>query len=145
MPRHGEYQKHHYLDHDTDVVDESPPDQNTWYEVFHAQDVRLLWCWIRQKNDEAAAKDVEVRWTIDGNVYFASVSLADDTDSYVYRSWTPSAAGTSGLVVDTANRNAAWFVDKRGQDFKVEIRMTSLPGTNQRLRCYCVRETLEVT
>lgn len=138
-------EKFHYEDHDTDVVDESPPIQNTWYEVFHAYDVRLIWCVMVQGNDEVAAKDVELRWTIDGNVYFSADSIADSSWEYAYRDALPSAVGTAGLTVGATSVNAGKYVDKRGKDFKVEVRMTGVPGTNQRLRCYCVRETLELT
>lgn len=147
MPHHGEYEhvKEWLQDPDTDVVDETPPVQNTWYEVFDAEDVRLLWCVIRQDNDETAAKDIEVRWTIDGNVYLEQVGLNDATSMWVWRDHDPSVGGTGGLSSSTSIFNAAYYTDKRGLDFKVEVRITSVPGTNQRLRCWCVRETLEVT
>jgi len=147
MPHHGEYEhvKEWLQDHDTDVVNEVPPVQNTWYEVFDAEDVRLLWCHIFQTNDENAAKDIEVRWTIDGNVYFVAVALDDNTVNFIFRNRSPSSVGVAGLTATATESNAALNVDKRGLSFKVEIRMTSLPGTNQLLRCYCVRETLEVT
>ena len=133
------------MDHDTDVVDESPPVQNTWYEVFDAEDVRLIWCEIYQTNTENAAKDIEVRWTIDGTVYFISMSLPDITSWFVYRNWIPSTGGTAGLGALAELLNAAYYVDKRGLSFKVEVRMTSVPGTAQLLQCRCVRETLEET
>ena len=147
MPRHGEYQhvKEWLRDHDTDLLYEAPPVQNTWYEVFDAEDVRLLWCDIFQSNTEVAAKDIEVRWTIDGNVYFLSLSLADSTATYIYRGRSPSAGGTGGLASTGTEVNAVYHVDKRGLAFKVEVRMTSVPGTAQVLQCRCVRETLEVT
>ena len=147
MPHHGEYEhvKEWLRDHDTDEVLETPPVQNTWYEVFDAEDVRLIWCWIYQSNTENDAKDIEVRWTIDGNVYFVAVALDDATPNYIYRIWTPSGGGTAGLASTATEANAGHYVDKRGLDFKVEIRMTSVPGTNQLLQCRCVRETLEVT
>ena len=137
--------KFHYDDHDTDAVDETPPILNNWYEVFHAQDVRLLWCYTRQSNDEAAVKTVEVRWTIDGTVYFGSFAQVSGTAYYTYRWVSLSAAGTSGLLVEAGVSNGAKYVDKRGKDFKVEVRITSALGTNQRLVCYCVRETLDLT
>ena len=147
MPRHGEYQhvKEWLQDHDTAEVNEAPPVQNTWYEVFHDQDVRLLLCRVRQSNTEVAAKDVEVRWTIDGNVYLVSASLDDTSTYWVFREETPSTGGTAGLATDSSRKNATYYVDKRGLDFKVEVRMTSVPGTNQTLLCQCVYETLEVT
>ena len=140
-----EPKKYHYKDHDTDEVNETPPVQNTWYEVFDAEDVRHLWCACYQKNDEAAAKDIEIRWTIDGNVYFSTVALVDDSENHVFRNRDPSTGGTAGLSFNAAKFAAAYYVDKRGQSYKVEIRMTAVPGTNQILRCRCVRETLEET
>jgi hypothetical protein len=138
-------QKYAYLDHDTDLVNEAPPIQNQWYTVFDAYDVRLLWCVIRQLNDEAAAKTLNVRWIIDGNIYLESISAANDTPYWVFRNWVESTGGTLGLSIDPNPYNAARYVDKRGQRFKVEVRITSALGTNQILRCWCVRETLEAT
>ena len=132
-------------DHDTDRVDEDPPVQNTWYEAFHAQDVRLIWCVIRQDNDETVAKVVEVLWTIDGNEYLESIALDNASLYYVYRDFYPSSGGTAGLFVGVAKVLAAQTTDKRGLDFQVEVRLTGVPGTNQRLRCWCVRETQEIT
>ena len=137
--------KYHYRDHDTDRVSEAPPVQNQWYTVFDAEDVRLLWCRTTQTNDETAAKDVEVRWTIDGNVYLSTTSMDDNTDYFTYRVAGPSAVGTAGLNSATPARHGTDKIDKRGLSFKVEVRITSVPGTNQTLVCDCVRETLEET
>jgi len=144
MPR-GNGTKFHYLDHDSDVVDEEPPVQDIWYEVFHAYDVRVIQCALIQDNDELAVKDIEVRWTIDGNVYLGTLACDDLTVYYARRHYSASLGGTSGLEILLTALNAASYTDKRGQDFKVEIRITSVLGTNQRLRCWCVRETLELT
>jgi len=138
-------QKYHYLDHDSDVVDRAPPVQNQWYTVFDAEDVRLLTCVVYQKNDETLAKTIQVRWTIDGNVYLTSFSASDNTYYYIYRFYAPSTGGTGGLYYSTPPLDAARYDDKRGHNFKVEVRITSALGTNQILRCYCVRETLELT
>jgi len=138
-------QKFWLQDHDTDVVSEAPPVQNTWYEVFNAQDVRLIWCVITQSNGETVVKDIEVRWTIDGNVYFISTSLDNNTANWIFRTRAPSTGGTAGLGATDSTVNASSFVDKRGLSFKVDVRITSVPGTNQTLLCECVRETLELT
>ena len=137
--------KFHYDDHDTDLVDEDPPVQNTWYEVFHAEDVRLIWCTVWQNNTEAAAKTMEIRWTIDGNVYFNTWALASGTNNWIYRNEYPSTGGTEGLADIASARNAAHYVDKRGKDFKVEVRITEALGTAQRIVCRCVRETEDLT
>lgn len=138
-------QKYAYLDHDTDIVNLAPPVLNQWYEVFHAYDVRLLWCLLYQTNGEAAAKNIEIRWTIDGTVYFNVSALTSGTGYYVYRDYTENFGGTVGLVTTANIVNAAYYVDKRGQDFKVEVRITSALGSAQAFSCRCVRETLEVT
>ena len=146
MPRaHAGVVKYHYQDHDSDQAYETPPVQNTWYEVFDAEDVRLLWCVMFQNNTEVAAKEIEVRWTIDGTVYFLSRSLAADTNEWIYRNRLGSTGGIAGLNYSAAEVNAAFNTDKRGHSFKVEIRMTDAPGTAQVLSCLCVRETLEET
>lgn len=147
MPHHGQYVhvKEWLQDHNTDEVLESPPVQNTWYEVFDAEDVRLIWCEIYQTSTEMAAHDIEVKWTIDGNVYLVAVSLADSTANFIYRDRAPSAVGTAGLTATATEVIAGVNMDKRGLAFKVEVRMTDVPGTAQTLRCRCVRETLEIT
>lgn len=137
--------KYHYLDHDSDVVDVSPPTQNLWYEVFHAEDVRLLYCYIFQINTDLTPKQVQVRWTIDGNVYWNNFACVNNTPYWVFRVALPSLAGTQGLDFGASPANACFYICKRGQDFKVEVMMSSVPGANQRLGCYCVRETLEPT
>lgn len=131
----------HYQDHDSDEVSETPPIQNQWYTVFDAEDVRLIIFYVRQWNTEAAAKDIEVRWTIDGNVYFDMKSVPNNVPWYVYRTASPSSGGTAGLEIQVTAYNAAIYVDKRGQSFKVEVRITSALGTNQTLLARATRET----
>lgn len=142
---HAAETEYHYRDHDTDRVNQSPPVQNTWYEVFDAEDVRLLLSELRQTNDETAAKDIEVRWTIDGTPYLGSQSCAENTWFYVQRNHWPSSGGTLGLDITTNIRNAVNNVDKRGLSYKVEVRITSVVGTNQTLIYDAVRETQVVT
>jgi len=137
--------KYHYRDHDSIRVIVAPPIQNQWYTVLDAHDVRLLWCVTYQNNDDLAAKDIEVRWTIDGNVYLGTVSLPNITYRYWFRYWPLSAGGTGGLLSTLGDINPAYYVDKRGIDFKIEFRMTSVPGTNQSMRIIVTYETLELT
>lgn len=137
--------KYHYLDHDTDFLNMVPPVQNAWYQVFDAEDVRLIWCCVFHSNTGAVAKDIQVRWTIDGNVYLIGWSVPSGVVHSVYRYIQPSTGGTQGLGWDGGIMTAGYRTDKRGQRFKVEVRMTSAPGVNEDLRCWCVRETLEPT
>jgi hypothetical protein len=137
--------KYAYLDHDTDLVDVSPPVLNQWYTVFDAYDVRLLWCLVEHINTTPQNETIEIRFTIDGTVYFGSQNAVTTTEYWVYRGTYQSAGGTGGLLVSAAQVNGACYVDKRGQHFKVEVRISSALGANQRLICRCVRETLEQT
>jgi uncharacterized protein YbaR (Trm112 family) len=144
----GAYQapvKYAYKDHDTAQQWLTPPVLNQWYTIFNDIDVRLLWCEVRQVNTEAAVKTVEVKWTIDNNVYFMSQDLTSNTIYEVYRTTYPSTGGTNGLFGSGGTVNGVFYCDKRGQSFKVEVRITTALGTAQDLRCRCVYETLEVT
>ena len=71
--------------------------------------------------------------------------MGSNSTSYVYRYEYGSFGGTDGLEIGNAVFNAAHYVDKRGHDFKIEIRMTSAPGTNEVIDAYAVYETLEQT
>ena len=137
--------KYHYQDHLTDHLSQAPPVRNTWYTVFDAEDVRLLWCKISHVNTEELAADLEIRWTIDTNVY--TLAIAGATWATPYSIWRrcPDLGSAEELYADATEKNAAYTVDKRGKAFKVEIRMTSVPLTNPELHCWCVRETLEAT
>ena len=68
-----------YKDHDTTLNVIQPPIQNTWYTMFHDFNVRLIWCTLIQINDETAQHQVEIRWTIDGNVYDLSFLANNNT------------------------------------------------------------------
>jgi len=142
---HSRHIKYWLRDHDTDYVNEAPPVQNTWYVAFDAEDVRLLWCKIYQSNDELANKIIQIRWEIDGNVYRGSINADNNTQYYVFRNYLPSNGGTAGLGIDTVIRTAVYNIDKRGLDFKVDVRITDPVGTNQVLICWCVRETFVET
>lgn len=137
--------KYAWQDHDPALSSQDPPVQNTWYTIMDAYDVRLLWCHVIQTNDESAAKDVEVRWTIDGTVYFDADSYEHNAGNYIFKNIYDSALGTSGLTLSSGRVNAADDVDKRGLHVKIEMRMTSAPGTNQVLTGRAVYETLEAT
>lgn len=137
--------KYAYLDHDINVVNPTPVVQNVWYTGIDDEDVRHIWCAVRQTNGEAAAKDFEVRWTIDGTPYFTGFSLANNALTYIFKNREPSTGGTKGLTSSATGFNPAGYVDKRGQVYKTEIRLTSAPGTNQVLNMWSGYETLEVT
>jgi hypothetical protein len=137
--------KYAYLDHDTVWLSQEPPVQNQWYTVFIDFDVRLLGCFVEQENSEMSNEDIEVRWTCDGNVYQNSVNADYGHEYEFYRNKWASSNGTEGLGHIDGIDPEFTTRDKRAQSFEVQVRLTSAGGTNQKLRCWCVYETLEVT
>jgi hypothetical protein len=137
--------KYSWKDHDTAEQLLNPPVLNQWYTVFDSDDVRLLIMTIYQKNTEAAAKDVEIKWTIDGTTYFCTESLTDDTTYWIYRIVASSSGGTTGLRAENIRTFAFDMLDKRGLKFKVETRIITALGTAQSLKARAVYETLEAT
>lgn len=137
--------KYWLQDHDSDIIQEAPPTVNVWYTLFDDEDVRLLEMFVQQINEEEENKTLQVRWTIDGNVYFVEIDAANTTEYYVFRNLIPSLGGTLGLS-SSSNQNRAFIDDfKCGLSFKVEVRIITAVGTNQALNSLAVHETLEVT
>ena len=117
---------------------EAPPVQNQWYDVLpQCEDVRIIYIAIRQVNDEAAAKDIEFRSTVDGIVGTASISLANNTWWYGYWDTLADRFGFGGTLQNTAV-NCCLIC----QDALLEIRITSPLGTNQLLQCVVKYELL---
>ena len=141
----GATKKYWLMDHDPAYIDVSPPVQNTWYEVYHAYDVRQLFMSILYYDDEETGASFEVRWTCDGNIYIIQDTIENDTQEYIYKNKLPSG-GNDELSVDREPSEGRMpYRDKRAQDFKVEIRITSAIGTNAHLIGHALYETLEET
>jgi hypothetical protein len=134
-----------WKDHDTAELNAAPPAFNTWITVFHDYDVRLLWCRVKQSNTETNVKNIHIRWTVDGHVYYDNIPLANNTWAWIYRNESPSTGGTDGLADNSGQYNATKWMDKCGQDFLVEVLIATALGTAQTLVCDCVYETLEAT
>jgi hypothetical protein len=134
-----------WKDYNTASISLAPPVQNQWYEVLHVYRCTLNKCALIQTNTELASKDCECRWTIDGTVYtVANSGQTNNTMEYVYRGILTSAE-IYPLIFNSSQTNAGYFDNVYGQDFKVEVRIHSAPGTAQTLKAYCVYSTLEAT
>ena len=134
-----------YKDHEAAQRICFPPTSMVNYEVFHAEDVRLIWCTVMQSNDENASKVLVITWTIDGNTYTTSFDALSGTTYYIYRHPDVETSGSALQTVPTTLTNAAYYVDKRGQDFKVEVMFADAVGTMQMVICTCAYQTLDVT
>lgn len=137
--------KYAWMDHDPAYIDISPPVQNTWYELYHAYDVRQLLMGVKYRDDEQEGNNVEVRWTCDGNVYLFATTLDDDDQEDIYKTKFQSGT-TEELTRDSTPPGMdAPYRDKRALDFLVEARVTGVIGTNAHLEAYALYETLEAT
>ncbi len=93
----------------------------------------------KQKNDETAAKNIEFRMTIDGVPVDATVtSQANNIWNYWY--FGPGVARVVGIITIQNIHN---YLAIKCQEALIEMRMTSVPGTNQQLDGRVHYETLE--
>jgi hypothetical protein len=125
----------------------TPPVQNTWYTVLdHTGAGELKYVSTNQTNDETAAKDRQVRITVDGVVFnfLVNVSQANNTihNWFLYY----FVAGPLYNIYSGTGYRCIMSEDE-GFRYKdsilVEHRMTSAVGTNQIIMCGVGYETLE--
>lgn len=110
----------------------SPPVQNQWYTLLdQGNGVRVYNIHLIQNNDEAAAKDIEARITIDGETSSGSQSCPAASYHAV------DLRTNSVTIQNTTLWEAGFYIFLEGHAIKVELRMTSVPGTNQLLFCKC--------
>jgi hypothetical protein len=94
---------------------------------------------LTQSNDEVAAKDVEIRLTVNGVAFTNTLSCDSGTAYYVH--WIADATGITMDTVDglflfvpiPAPGDQASSLPQILHDFKLEARITSAAGTNQTL------------
>ena len=134
---HPEY---HYKFHPIAKLNQDPPVQNTWYTVFDGTGgIRIRQVTARQINDEAAAKDIEFRMTIDGVSVDATVTAQLEGSWYF---WT-IGPGVERVIGGTTIRMIHEYEVVECLDALIEMRMTSAPGTNQKLDGRVHYETFE--
>jgi hypothetical protein len=137
--------KYWLKDHDTAYLNEVAPIKNQWYTVLQAQDVRILTFAFMETDLLAQGCEIEVRWTLDGNIYLYSSDFSSGTQIYISRTKYPSIVG--GLAASTGVKVLAMLntIDKRALDAKLEVRIISDTLPTDILNAWCVYETLEVT
>lgn len=112
-------------------VSESPPVQNTWYTLFDEEDVILYLWFLVQRNDDTAAKNVEIRATIDGIPLLGTTNAAENQDYWLVE----DDSLRNQLDIETSVKMFEWYSPVHGQAVKLEVRITDAPGTNQLLLC----------
>ena len=127
---------HYFYEHlNTIEVRQQPPALNLWYTAFDEVDVSAIYIGLNQNNVEAAPKNVEVRFTVDGVVYQHTYNIPAAAERWLYRVNTIATGPDHGMAIDTVIRLAAYTDNWHGQAFKAEVRITSALGTNQLLLC----------
>lgn len=127
------------------ILDQTPVVQNTWYTVLEAEDVRVPYITIMHDNTDNVAKEVEIRLTLDGSVYTITWTLADNTWNWIHCLAQSDAFGNSATPRPAGANDDDHGLEIFAHDFKYEIRMTAVPGTNEvlsgRVRHYTHTET----
>ena len=101
------------------------PVQNTWYTVLDTTyNVRIKSIQLKHSNDESAAKALEIRGTIDG------VSMSATGSSPASGSWLNRGMSAVADSFPASIGNAAYYVDLTCKSAKIEVRTTSVVGTN---------------
>lgn len=110
------------------TLDQDPPIQNTWYPILDTPNhVRVKEILTRQINDEVAAKDMEIRITVNRTVLpVAGAACADST-------WYNAHRDSPGSVHYNPTISAVEASRKMHGPCHIEVRMTAVPGTNQEL------------
>jgi hypothetical protein len=112
--------------------------QDVWYPVFDLQTYRgveLYTVSYKHVNDTATAKNIELKFTYDGIVCVGSIAaLANNTTKYPsISSSADTIAMDQGFCLWLGNSTVGALF--RTRTAKMEIRTTSVPGTNQNLYC----------
>lgn len=116
------------------------PVQNTWYTVLDTvKNVKVKSIWSTQTNDEAAAKNGEIRVTCDG--VSSTVSAAWPNNGA--RHWSISPTSDAVYLVNTPFMAAGSYCRSSAKSIKIEFRTTSVVGTNPLLFASVQYEQLE--
>jgi len=112
------------------TLDQDPFVQDTWYDALDLSELygQVKEISVRQINDEAAAKTVEVEISIGGDTLTPSAALNNNTWYNIHQDF-PAA---SSFHFNT-NRYAACCRTTFNGSPEFRIRSTSVPGTNQNL------------
>lgn len=119
---------------------ESPVTKDFWYTVF--EDVkgwkRLAIHEIGQDHNDAApgVKNIQVRWTLDGNSWVNAINLDKATEAWIHRHH-------GGISIKLEEFLALKYTVLMAENIKLEMRITSALGNGQDLESYVVYEELE--
>lgn len=131
------------------VLDQVPPVQNTWYTLLETvEDVWLAFVRVLQANDEVAVKNINMRWTADGRTLTrqaGDLGQANNTTNW----WSLQSNTLDDISGSTTITPAGTAIDGGGPFFglsvKLEVRLTSVVGTNQTLRARAIYYLEEAT
>lgn len=121
---------------------QEPPVQNTWYTILDTtKDIYIYTVFVTQINDELAAKDVEVRATINSVTASGSLSQANNsTMCWRFASGSDTLTAVAGAGSFQTNNSPLHCLSA-----KIEMRTTSTTGSTPKLRGGCQYSVLDVT
>lgn len=132
--------------------DRNPPVQNTTYDLIDEEDgVMVLSVYAQQTNTETNGKDVDWVFTIDGEVFTHPGGLDPMVHATEYLIPLYATGDAVKPMVKTGAAALGFLMEKTsvahfilpGTDVKIQYKMTSAAGTNQRIYAKCLYATLE--
>lgn len=129
-----------------------PPVLNAWVDILPLTNggVKALYLKFVQSNDEALAKDVEVRLTLDGMAPIVStVSIANNENWYAFPNWDGLTihlelafqTGVGEPWVMGLSNNATQNELLIANSMRIEFRIVTALGTNQVLNVQMLHQT----
>ena len=116
------------------------PVNQTWYEVCDVYGHgTLVMVMVHREDDDAAAKNIQLRFTLDGVATDdGDASINDDTDTYAFIQPYPDSLVTQ-VALSTSVFNAGRYAGiPFNYNCKVEIRNNQAQGANPELRCVVI-------
>lgn len=116
--------------------------ENDFLEIIDT-DAQVIHMGILQLNDEAAAKDIQIKATIDGVDYDTTVGIAHNTINVILLTFVPISYDTDFIITATPSVTGkekfvgdldAAFVS----NFKITLTLKTAAGTNQKLYYFAV-------
>lgn len=114
-------------------LDQDPPVADTYYTILDTTEkVRLLSIICRQINDEAGAKNLQLKVTIDGvTIEGTAAAFADNT----WYAWFPTQTSEDWDKITYSGTGMEDHAELKleAHSIKIEVRQTTAVGTNQKL------------
>lgn len=155
----GNVAKYAWKLHDLETHTKAPPVHNVYYEAFDEDGGQKLHYLViyHDHGEHPGAKNVDIKLTIDGETYEKTGNALDSQEFYyiyfdeigddmtqaVLKVTNASPLALFGIASEDSAANKGPRTGLMVTDIKLELKMTSAPGTNQTLVTHYRRSSLD--